>query len=170
MHGNLWQTKWALIYVTYTYLNSKFLLNEWVTHVYQYTNAQDLNQQPLDYVKELLEAWCKLTICLPLCMVGIPADQNSPKWRSKCNIWNLAYWISDSLLYGDISHKHLSYYQLKQVYWRILYMKSAFSHQWVIPKYRLCYLNELTFNGNLLSFIELLTIFCAVFISIFNGN
>ncbi len=28
-----------------------------------------------------------------------------------------------------------------------------------------CYLNELTFNGNLFSFIELLTIFCAVFIS-----
>ncbi len=32
-------------------------------------------------------------------IVGIPADQNSPKWRSTCNIWNLAYWISDSLLY-----------------------------------------------------------------------
>ncbi len=36
------------------------------------------------------------------CMVGIPADQNSPKWRSTGNIWNLAYWISDSLLYWDI--------------------------------------------------------------------
>ncbi len=44
-------------------------------------------------------------------------------------------------------------------------MKCAFSHKWVIPKYRLCYLNELTFNGNIFSFIELLTIFCAVFIS-----
>ncbi len=44
-------------------------------------------------------------------------------------------------------------------------MKCAFSHKWAIPKYRLCYLNELTFNGNLFSFIELLTIFCAVFIS-----
>ncbi len=31
-------------------------------------------------------------------------------------------------------------------------------------KYRVCYLNELTFNGNLFSFIELLTIFCAVFL------
>ncbi len=32
-------------------------------------------------------------------------------------------------------------------------------------KYYLCYLNELTFNGNLFSFIELWTILCAVFIS-----
>ncbi len=55
--------------------------------------------------------------------------------------------------------------QMKPVYRRILYVKSAFSHKYVIPKYRLCYLNELTFNGNLLFFIELLTIFCAVFIS-----
>ncbi len=50
----------------------------------------------------------------------------------------------------------------------ILYVKCVFSHKWVIPKYRLCYLNKLTvnmFNGNLFSFIELLTIFCAVFIS-----
>ncbi len=44
-------------------------------------------------------------------------------------------------------------------------MKCAFSHKWVIPKYCLCYLNELTFNGNLFSFIEFLTIFSAVFIS-----
>ncbi len=44
-------------------------------------------------------------------------------------------------------------------------MKCAFSHKWVIPKYHLCYVNELNFNGNLFSFIELLTIFCAVFIS-----
>ncbi len=44
-------------------------------------------------------------------------------------------------------------------------MKCASSHKFVIPKYHLCYLNELTFNGNLFSFIELLTIFCAVFIS-----
>ncbi len=28
-------------------------------------------------------------------MMRIPADQNSPKWRSTGNIWNLAYWISD---------------------------------------------------------------------------
>ncbi len=41
----------------------------------------------------------------------------------------------------------------------------AFSHKWVIPKYCLCYLNELTFNGYLFSFIEFLTFFCAVFIS-----
>ncbi len=34
-------------------------------------------------------------------MVGIPADQNSPKWRSTGNIWNLAYWILDSLLYWN---------------------------------------------------------------------
>ncbi len=33
---------------------------------------------------------------LPMYMVGIPADQNSPKWRSTGNIWTLAYWISDS--------------------------------------------------------------------------
>ncbi len=44
-------------------------------------------------------------------------------------------------------------------------MKCAFSHKSVIPKYCLCYLNELTFNGNLFSFIELLIIFCGVFIS-----
>ncbi len=44
-------------------------------------------------------------------------------------------------------------------------MKCAFSHKWVIPKYCLCYLNEMTFNGHLFSFIELLTIFHAVFIS-----
>ncbi len=44
-------------------------------------------------------------------------------------------------------------------------MKCVFSHKSIIPKYRLCYLNELTFNGNLFSFIELLTIICAVFIS-----
>ncbi len=43
----------------------------------------------------------------PTVMVGIPADQNSPKWRSTGNFWNLAYWISDSLLYWDISHTHL---------------------------------------------------------------
>ncbi len=46
-------------------------------------------------------------------------------------------------------------------------MKCAFSPKWVIPKYRLCYLNELTFNGNGFSFIELFTTFCAVFISYF---
>ncbi len=46
-----------------------------------------------------------------------------------------------------------------------LYVKCAFSHKWVIPKYYLCYLNELTFNGYLFSFIEFLTNFCAVFIS-----
>ncbi len=45
-------------------------------------------------------------------MVGILADQHSPKWRSTGNIWNLAYWISDSLLYWDISHTHLSYEQV----------------------------------------------------------
>ncbi len=45
-----------------------------------------------------------------------------------------------------------------------LYVKCAFSHKWVIPKYHLCYLNELIFNGNLFSFFELLTIFYAVFI------
>ncbi len=44
-------------------------------------------------------------------------------------------------------------------------MKCAFSHKWVIPKYWLCYLNELTFNGNLFSFIESFTIFFAVLIS-----
>ncbi len=44
-------------------------------------------------------------------------------------------------------------------------MKCVFSHKWVIPKYHLCYLNDLTFNGNLFCFIELLTIFCAVFMS-----
>ncbi len=44
-------------------------------------------------------------------------------------------------------------------------MKCAFSHKWVILKYCLCYLNEVTFNGNLISFIDFLTIFCAVFIS-----
>ncbi len=55
--------------------------------------------------------------------------------------------------------------QLKQIYWRILYVKCTFSHKWVIPKHHLCYLDELTFNGNLFSFIELLIIFCAVFIS-----
>ncbi len=44
-------------------------------------------------------------------------------------------------------------------------MKCAFSHKWVFPKYCLCYPNELTFNGNLFSFIDLLTIVCAVFIS-----
>ncbi len=112
-------------------------------------------------------------------MVGIPADQNSPKWRSKGNIWNLAYWISDSLLYWDIYLIHI--YHMSKCSkcnwnryngWRILYVKCTFSHKWVIPKYCLCYLksylNELTFNGNLFSFIELswlLTIFCAVFIS-----
>ncbi len=40
-----------------------------------------------------------------------------------------------------------------------------FLHKWILPKYCLCYRNELTFNGNLFSFIELLTIFCSVFIS-----
>ncbi len=54
---------------------------------------------------------------------------------------------------------------LKQVYWRIWYMKCAFAHKWVFPKYHLCYLNELTFNGNPFSFIKLLTIFCGVLIS-----
>ncbi len=53
----------------------------------------------------------------------------------------------------------------KQVYWRILYMKCAFSYKWIIPKYCLCYLNELTFNGKQFSFIECLTIFCVVFVS-----
>ncbi len=45
-------------------------------------------------------------------MVGIPADQNCSKWRSTGNIWNLAYWISDNLLYWDIFHTHLSYEQV----------------------------------------------------------
>ncbi len=52
-------------------------------------------------------------------------------------------------------------------------MKCAFSHKWVIPKYRLCYLNELTFNGDLFSFIELLVTICVVFISylmVINSN
>ncbi len=44
-------------------------------------------------------------------------------------------------------------------------MKHAFSHKWVITEYHLCYLNELTFKGKLFTFIELLTIFCAVCIS-----
>ncbi len=92
------------------------------------------------------------------------------KRRTIGNICNLAYWISAILLYWDISHTHLSYkqveqVQLKQVYWRILYVKCTFSHKWVIPKYCLYYLNELTFYGNLFSFIELLTIFWTVFIS-----
>ncbi len=101
---------------------------------------------------------------------GDTTDQNSPKSSSTGNIWNLAYWISYNLLCWDIYHTHLSYeqvwqMQLKMVYWRILYMKCAFAPKWVIPKYCLCYLNELIFNSNLFSFIELLTIFCAVFIS-----
>ncbi len=37
-------------------------------------------------------------------MPGIPAGQNSPEWRCTANMWNLAYWKSDSLLYWDISH------------------------------------------------------------------
>ncbi len=44
-------------------------------------------------------------------------------------------------------------------------MKCAFSHKWVIPKYHLCYLNELTLNGYVFYLIELLTMFCADFIS-----
>ncbi len=100
-----------------------------------------------------------------MCMHG-----GDTTWPKQSKIRNLAYWISHSLLYWYISHTHLSYeqvsqVQLKQVYWRILYVKWAFSHKWIIPKYCLYYLNELTFNGNLFSFIELLTIFCAVFIS-----
>ncbi len=48
-----------------------------------------------------LQEWCNnlggfIFTCVT-CMVGIPADQNSPKWRSTGNIWNIAYWISDSL-------------------------------------------------------------------------
>ncbi len=52
----------------------------------------------------------------------------------------------------------------------ILYVKCAFSHKWVIPKYHLCYLNELTFTGNLYSFVELLNYFVCSFHIIFNDN
>ncbi len=35
--------------------------------------------------------WEAIILSTITCMVGIPADQNSPKWRSTGNIWNLAY-------------------------------------------------------------------------------
>ncbi len=43
---------------------------------------------------------------------GYQLTKTVSKWRSTGNIWNLAYWISDSLLYWDISHTHLSYEQV----------------------------------------------------------
>ncbi len=103
-------------------------------------------------------------------MVGIPADQNSPKWvpQAISNILHIEYPIVCCIETYLIHIYHMSKCSKcnwKQVYWRILYVKCALSHKWVIPKYCICYLNELTFNDNLLSFIELLTIFCAVFIS-----
>ncbi len=103
-------------------------------------------------------------------MVGIPADQNSPKWRSKYNIWNIAYWISNSLLYWDISHTHVSYDQVYKCNWnryieQFCKRNVHFHINDLSPNiaYR-CYLNKLTFNGNLFSFIQLLTIFCTVVI------
>ncbi len=102
-----------------------------------------------------------------LIMVGIPADQNSPKWRSTGNIWNLAYWISDSL-FIEIYFIHI--YHMSKCNWN-RYIEGFgmwnvhFHINGLYTKYHLCYLNELTFNSNLFSLIELLTIFCAVFIS-----
>ncbi len=43
---------------------------------------------------------------------GYQLTKTVSKWRSTGNIWNLAYWISDSLLYRDISHIHISYEQM----------------------------------------------------------
>ncbi len=68
-------------------------------------------------VQVYLLAKCKVSLYIfrwhiGINKVGIPADQKSPKWRSTGNIWNLAYWISDSLLYWEISHTHLSYEQV----------------------------------------------------------
>ncbi len=100
-------------------------------------------------------------------MVGIPADQNSPKWRSTGNIWNLAYWISDSLLYWETYLIHI-YHMSKcsKCNWN-RYINKGF-WMWNVH-FRINGLSpniayELTFNGNLFSFIKLLTIFCADFI------
>ncbi len=43
---------------------------------------------------------------------GYQLTKTVSKWRSTGNIWNLGYWISDSLLYWDIFYTHLSYEQV----------------------------------------------------------
>ncbi len=43
---------------------------------------------------------------------GYQLTKTGSKWMSTGNIWNLAYWISDSLLYWNISHTHVSYEQV----------------------------------------------------------
>ncbi len=40
-------------------------------------------------------------------IVGIPADQTSQQRRYTVNIWNLAHWKSNRVLFWDISHTHL---------------------------------------------------------------
>ncbi len=198
MKSNLYYPDWfantglaVLSESDYKSITTKWYISKNQNHHWFADNLTGLTKATWSAIWKRGQVWSKYMLCafgghfsqqwiLPACcvswesyisMVGIPADQNSTKWRSTGNIWNLAYWISNSLLYWDISHIHLSYdeqvlqVQLKQVYWRILYVKWAFSHKWVIPNYRQCYVNELTFNGDLFSFIELLTIFCAIFTS-----
>ncbi len=45
-------------------------------------------------------------------------------------------------------------------------MTCVFYHKLVIPKYYISCLRELTFKGNISSFITLLTIFCELFMSL----
>ncbi len=59
----------------------------------------------------VIDGWSRLLTSY-ICIVGIPPDQNSPKSRYTANIWNLAYYKSDSLLYWDISRTHLTYEQV----------------------------------------------------------
>ncbi len=112
-------------------------------------------------------------------MVGIPADQNSPKWggwQAISEILHIEYQIVCCIEIYLIHIYHMS--KCSKCNWNrysegFCMWNVHFLHKWVIPKYCLCYLNELTFNGNLFSFIELLIIFCAVFISylmVINSN
>ncbi len=51
---------------------------------------------------------------------------------------------------------------LKYSYWEMY----AFAINWFSPNINNFFLNELTFQRNILSFIKLLTFFCAVFMSL----
>ncbi len=90
-------------------------------------------------------------------MVGIPADQNSPKWSSTGNIWNLVYWYLIHIFH--MSKCNWNRYIVGFCMWNVHFHINGLSPNiaYVIvmswPLMAICFL-----------LIELLTIFCAVFI------
>ncbi len=90
----------------------------------------------------------------------IPHSLKQAKLKCTVNMANLAFWKLASLLYETYLMPIWHMGKCKRFNWNR--WNVCFYIELIISKYHPSYLNELTFNGKISSFIKLLTIFYAV--------